>query len=63
MKDNVIVEKSYEFALKVISICKGLNERSERNLSAQLFRSGTNGTVLSGFSVEKVGRKPARVVG
>lgn len=41
-KDNVIVKKSYDFALKVIRLCKALNERKEFVLSKQVLRSATS---------------------
>jgi four helix bundle protein len=42
-KDNIIVKKSYSFALEVIKIYKCLiNERKEYVLSKQLLRSGTS---------------------
>lgn len=42
MKENVIVEKSYAFALQIIALCRDLEAKHERNLSNQLFRSGTS---------------------
>jgi len=42
-KDNVVQEKSYAFAVKIIIICKWLvNEKKEFILSKQLLRSGTS---------------------
>ena len=42
MKKNVIREKSYNFALSVILLCKDLNKNHEYLFSKQLFRSGTS---------------------
>ncbi len=43
MKDNVIVDKSYRFALKVIEVYKFLTDvKKEFVLSKQLLRSGTS---------------------
>ncbi|MBO8151779.1 MAG: four helix bundle protein [Candidatus Marinimicrobia bacterium] len=43
MGDNLIVNKSYEFALEVIEVYKFLTERrKEFVLSKQLLRSGTS---------------------
>ncbi len=42
MKDNVIKEKSYEFALKIIKLYKSLLEGNEFVLSKQLIRAGTS---------------------
>ncbi|MDR0305292.1 MAG: four helix bundle protein [Chitinispirillales bacterium] len=41
-KENVIKEKSFAFALKVIALYKVLVERKEYVLSKQLLRSGTS---------------------
>lgn len=42
-KDNIIVKKSYSFALEVIKIYKFLiNEKKEYVLSKQMLRSGTS---------------------
>jgi four helix bundle protein len=42
-KDNIILDKSYQFALKVIDLNKTLvNEKKEFVLSKQLLRSGTS---------------------
>lgn len=43
MKENPLKDKSYDFALKIISVCKMLqDERHEFVLSKQLLRSGTS---------------------
>ncbi|MDR1675945.1 MAG: four helix bundle protein [Tannerella sp.] len=42
MKSNVVKEKSYAFALRVIKVCRYLNrEQREFVLSKQILRSGT----------------------
>ena len=41
-KDNIIKEKSFEFALKIIVLYKHLTEEKEFILSKQLLRSGTS---------------------
>jgi four helix bundle protein len=41
-KNNVIVEKSYKFALRVIKLYKYLVSKKEYVLSKQLLRSGTS---------------------
>jgi len=41
LKDNVLKDKSYRFALRIIKLCKYLNESQEYTLSKQLLRSGT----------------------
>ncbi len=42
MKDNLIRDKSYEFALEVIKLCQNLAKQNEYILSKQLIRSGTS---------------------
>ncbi len=42
MKDNIIKERTYHFALKIVSIFKDLQARKEFVLSKQLLRSGTS---------------------
>ncbi len=42
MKENVIKDKSFAFALGVISICRRLQEHREYVLSRQLLKSGTS---------------------
>lgn len=43
MKDNISIEKSFEFAVRVVNLCKYLTqEKKEYILSKQLLRSGTS---------------------
>ena len=43
MKDNIILVKTYNFALRIIKLHKYLNEeRKEYTLSKQILRSGTS---------------------
>ena len=42
-KDNVIEEKSFEFAVRTVNLCRYLTkEKKERVISNQLLRSGTS---------------------
>jgi len=41
-KENVIVDKSFQFALKVVSYCELLEENRKFVISRQLLRSGTS---------------------
>jgi four helix bundle protein len=41
-KENVIVEKSFQFALKIIVYCELLEEKKKFVISRQLLRSGTS---------------------
>ena len=41
MKNNVIKDKSYSFALRIISVARWLRTRKEFDLSSQVLRSGT----------------------
>jgi four helix bundle protein len=41
-KENIIVEKSFQFALKVVLYCELLEEKKRFVLSRQLLRSGTS---------------------
>lgn len=41
-KENIIVEKSFRFALKVIQNCELLEENKKFVISRQLLRSGTS---------------------
>jgi four helix bundle protein len=41
-KENIIVKKSYDFALSIISLYKQLIEKKEYVLSKQILRSGTS---------------------
>ena len=40
-KKNIIKEKSFSFALRIVKLCKVLQERKEFVISKQLMRSGT----------------------
>ncbi|KAA5826258.1 four helix bundle protein [Algibacter amylolyticus] len=43
MKENIVQTKSYAFAIKIVNICKVLqDEKKEFILSKQLLRSGTS---------------------
>ena len=42
MKENIIQQKSYEFALLIIELYKKLTANKEFILSKQIFRSGTS---------------------
>jgi four helix bundle protein len=42
IRPNPIREKSYQFALKIMDLCKTLRQQKEYELSGQLFRSGTS---------------------
>ncbi len=42
MKENLIQDKSFDFALLIIELYKVLTERKEYILSKQLLRSGTS---------------------
>ncbi len=39
---NVIQEKTYRFAVKIIKLCRSLREQKEFVMSEQLLRSGTS---------------------
>lgn len=41
-KNNILAEKSYQFALRIVSICKTLVSEKEYILSKQLLRCGTS---------------------
>lgn len=41
MKENVVKDKSYRFAIRIVNLYKVLGERHEYVLSKQLLRSGT----------------------
>ncbi|WP_353779451.1 four helix bundle protein [Winogradskyella sp. 3972H.M.0a.05] len=41
-KENIVVEKSFEFALKIIELYKLLKNENEFIISKQLLRSGTS---------------------
>jgi four helix bundle protein len=42
MKENLIKEKTYSFALKIIELYRSLCEQNEFVISKQLLRSGTS---------------------
>ena len=42
MKPNVIRDRSYRFALKVIHLSRGLRKQGEYELASQVLRSGTS---------------------
>ncbi|SDS21130.1 four helix bundle protein [Gramella sp. MAR_2010_147] len=41
-KKNVLADKSYQFALKIVFLCKDLNAQKEYILSRQLLKCGTS---------------------
>lgn len=41
-EENVILEKSYVFALEIMGLAKQLREQREYDLASQLWRSGTS---------------------
>lgn len=64
MKENIIKDKSYNFALEVIKISEQLNKQRHFDLARQLLRSGTsiganieeaNGAVSKKDFINKVG--------
>jgi four helix bundle protein len=40
--DNIILKKTFDFSLSIISFCEILDEKKKWALSGQLFRSGTS---------------------
>ena len=42
MKDNVLKNKSFSFAIRIVELSKYLNENREYILSKQILRSGTS---------------------
>jgi four helix bundle protein len=42
MKQNIIVEKTYHFAVEMTAICKILKDKKEYHLASQLIRSATS---------------------
>jgi four helix bundle protein len=43
MKDNIVLDKSFEFAVRVVNLYKHLcNDKKEYTLSKQLLRSGAS---------------------
>lgn len=41
-RENIIVDKTFQFALDIIDFTESLNELKKYSLSNQLFRSGTS---------------------
>jgi len=41
-QENIILEKSYAFALEIVRICKLIREQHEYDLASQLWRAGTS---------------------
>jgi|SRR5690554_3019035 len=41
MKENIVKDKSFAFAIEIVGVCKKMMERKEFVLSKQLLRSGT----------------------
>jgi four helix bundle protein len=42
MRDNVVKQKSYDFALRVVKLCIWLKEHKHFEMSRQLLKSGTS---------------------
>ena len=41
-EENVILEKSYSFALQIMALAKEIREKREYDLASQLWRAGTS---------------------
>ena len=41
MADSIIKDKSYKFAIRIVRLCKALNEKKEYVLSREVLRAGT----------------------
>ena len=41
-EENVILEKSYAFALEIIALAKAIRDKKEYDLASQLWRAGTS---------------------
>jgi four helix bundle protein len=41
-EENVIVDKSYSFALEIMAVAKLIREQRENDLASQLWRAGTS---------------------
>lgn len=41
MKDNLIQQKSYSFALRIVNLARWLRDRREYDLGSQVLRAGT----------------------
>lgn len=48
-EENIILEKSYAFALKIMALAKTIREKKEYDLASQLWRAGT----IIGANVEE----------
>ena len=57
MKDNVVVDKSYAFSIRVIKAHKHLNDNKKTILSNQFLRSGTAISALAHEAVHAQSRK------
>jgi four helix bundle protein len=42
MKENIILKKSYHFAVEMTEVCKKLKEKKELHFASQLVRSSTS---------------------
>jgi four helix bundle protein len=42
MKESIVKNKSYQFALQIIKVCRELKNQKEFEMANQLFRSGTS---------------------
>ena len=43
MKENILIDKSIDFAARIVKLCKFLEEtKKERIISKQIIRSGTS---------------------
>ena len=42
MKDNILIDKSIDFAARIIKLCKYLEAQKEHIISKQIIRSGTS---------------------
>ncbi len=41
-KDNIILQKTYQFSLRIIKLCLFLREKGHFEIAKQIFRSGTS---------------------
>lgn len=41
-EENVILEKSYTFALEIMALAKAIRDKKEYDLASQLWRAGTS---------------------
>lgn len=51
-KDNIILQKTYQFALRIIKLCQFLRQKGHYEIANQIFRSGTS---IGANSEEAVG--------